>query len=66
MAMPMARRKKRSVSKRAEQPIDRLAAWIREHKHDPIDVAHELQRLHRPRPVQFILQSVFVSEAIEA
>ena len=49
----------------AEQPIERLAAGILEHQHDPAAVSHELQRSHRPRAVQFVLQSIFVSEAIE-
>ena len=51
---------------RAEQPVERLAARILEHQHGPTAFAHELQRPHRPRPVELILQPVFVSEAIEA
>ena len=51
---------------RAEQPVERLAARILEHQHGPTGVAHELQRPHRPCPVELILQLVFVREAIEA
>ena len=50
---------------RAEQSVERLAAGVLEHQHGPTAFAHELERPHRPRPVQLILQSVFVSEAIE-
>ena len=51
---------------RAEQPVERLAARILEHQHGPTGVAHELQRPHRPRRVELILEFVFVGEAIEA
>jgi hypothetical protein len=50
----------------AEQQVERFAAWIFEHQHRPAAVAHELQRPHRPHLIQFILQSVFVGEAIKA
>ena len=50
----------------AVQPVEGLAAGILEYQHSATAVEHELQRLHRPRAVQFILQSVFVSEAVEA
>ena len=50
---------------RAEQPLERLAAGILEHQHGPAAFADELQRPHRPGPVQLVLQSVFVGEAIE-
>src|SRR6516164_6692411 len=43
-----------------------LAARILEHQHGPSAVARELQRLRRPRPIQLILQGVFVSKAIDA
>src|SRR6266536_2810630 len=51
---------------RAEQPVERLTARILEHEHGRTGVAHEVQRPHRPPPVQLILQFVFVDEAIEA
>ena len=50
---------------RAEQPVERLAARVLEHQHGPAALAHELQRPHRPRTVQLVLQAVFVSKAIE-
>ena len=53
------------LHRRAEQPVERLAAGVLEHQHGPTALAHELQRPHRPRPVQLVLQSVFVSKAIE-
>jgi hypothetical protein len=57
-----SRRVARSVHPhgRAEQPVERLCAGILEHQHGPTGVAHEFWRLHRPRPTQFNLQSVFV------
>ena len=51
---------------RPEQPGERLTAWILEHQHGPTALTRELQRPHRPRGVQLILQAVFVSESIEA
>jgi hypothetical protein len=45
---------------RAEQPLERLAA-ILEHQHGATAFSHELTRMHGPCPIQFILQSVFVS-----
>ena len=48
-----------------EQPVQRLAAGVLEHQHDLTAFADELERSHRPRPVQFVLQFVFASEAIE-
>ena len=48
-----------------EQPVQRLAAGVLEHQHGPTAFADELERSHRPRPVQLVLQSVFVSKAIE-
>jgi metallophosphoesterase superfamily enzyme len=49
-----------------KRPIERLAARIVEHQHGSTGVAHELQRPHRPGLVEFILQFVFVREAVEA
>src|SRR6516164_7659032 len=46
--------------------MERLAARILEHQHGPSAVVRELQRLHRPLPIQLILQGVFVSQTIEA
>ena len=53
------------LQRRAEQPVERLAARILEHQHGPAAVAPKFQRPCRPRPVQLILQAIFVSEAIE-
>ena len=65
-AMPMARRKKRlRLHRRAEQPLERLAAGILEHQRGPAALADELQRPRRPCAVQFVPQSIFVGEAIE-
>jgi hypothetical protein len=50
---------------RADQPRERLAARILEQEHGPTACAHELQRPHRPRQVQLVLQAIFVGEAIE-
>ena len=66
-AMPMARRRKRPISIGAPSsrssgspPGSSSTSMVRP------SFAHELQRPHRPRAVQFVLQPVFVSEAIEA
>ena len=48
-----------------EQPLQRLATRVLQHQHGPTAFADELQRPHRPRAVELILQSVFVSKAIE-
>jgi hypothetical protein len=48
-----------------EQSVQRLAAGVLEHQHDPTAFADELERSHRPSAVQFVPQSVFASEAIE-
>ena len=50
---------------RSEQSVERLAAGVLEHQHALPAFADERERSHRPRPVQFVLQSVFVSKAIE-
>ena len=64
--MPIARRKKPSTSMGApSRPSKRFAARVLEHQHGPTALAHELQRPHRPGTVQLILQTVFMSEAIE-
>ena len=61
----MARRRNLPISSgSAEQPVERLAAGILEQQHGPPRFAHELQRPHRPRPVQFVLQPVFVRQPI--
>jgi len=39
----------------ADQRAERLTVRILEHQHGPTAVAHELQRPHRPCPVQLIL-----------
>ena len=49
----------------AKQPVERLAAGILEHQHGPTAFGDELQRSHRPCPIQLVLQSIFVREAIE-
>ena len=52
---------------RAEPPVEWLQTVnILEHQHGVTGVVHELQRPHRPRGVQLVLQSVLVSEPIEA
>jgi hypothetical protein len=48
-----------------EQPLQRLATRVLQHQHGPTALADELQRPHRPRAVEFILQSIFMSKAIE-
>ena len=48
-----------------EQSLQQLATRVLQHQHGPTASAHELQRPHRPRCVELILQSVFVSKAIE-
>ena len=50
---------------RPEQPVQRLALGVLEHQHRPTAFADELQRSHRPRPVQVVLQAVFASKASE-
>src|SRR6516225_9010601 len=49
-----------------EQPVERLAARILKHQHRPTGVTHEVQRAHRPCPVELILEFIFVRESIEA
>ena len=53
------------LHRRAEQPLERLAALILQHQHGPAAVADELQRPRRPGSVQLVLQSIFVGQAIE-
>jgi hypothetical protein len=50
----------------AEQPLERLATRILKHQQRPTAFAHQLQRSHRPRSIEFVLQFEFVSEPIEA
>jgi hypothetical protein len=45
-------------------PVDRLTARI--FRAPASSDAYEVQRAHRPRPVEFVLQFVFVREVIEA
>src|SRR5208282_6386428 len=51
---------------RAKQPLKRLAAEVLKHQHGATAFADELQRPCRPGSVEFVLQLIFVSEAIEA
>ena len=39
------------LHRRAENPVERLAAGVLEHQHGPAMVAHKLQRPHRPGAV---------------
>ena len=39
---------------RAKQSVERLAGGILEYQHGPVGVAHEIERPHRPRPVELI------------
>jgi hypothetical protein len=48
-----------------EQPLQRLATRVLQHKRGPTAFAPEFERPHRPRSVELILQSVFVGEALE-
>src|SRR5262245_32004311 len=43
------------LHRHAEQPVNRLTALIFEHQHRSTGVAYEVQRAHRPRPVEFVL-----------
>ena len=54
------------LHRRAQDPVERIASRILEQQHGPAALAHELQRAHRPGTVQVVLQSVFVSETIQA
>jgi hypothetical protein len=49
----------------SEQPMERLAAGVLEHKQAAPTLAQQLQRPRGPRAGQLVLQSIFVSEAIE-
>jgi len=40
---------------RADQPVDRLTPLVFEHQRRPTGFAYEVQRAHRPRPVEFVL-----------
>ena len=50
----------------AEQPVDRLTARILEHQHGSTGVTNELERTYCPRPVEFVLQLIFMCQAIVA
>ena len=52
--------------RRAEQPLERLTARILKHQQRPTAFAHQLQRPHRPRAIEFAFQFEFVSEPVEA
>jgi hypothetical protein len=54
------------LHRRADPPIEWLAAEILENQHRPTTVTHDLQWSHRPRAVEFVLQTTFVSKAIKA
>jgi hypothetical protein len=45
--------------------LERLAAGILEHQHGAAAFANQPEWTHRPRPVQLLLQSIFVSKTIE-
>jgi len=51
---------------RAEQPRERLAAGIIEHQKGLAAFAHQFERPHCPRAIEFVLQIKLVSEAINA
>ena len=53
------------LHRRAEEPAEQLAAGILEHQNGPTAISHKLERPHRPRAVQLILEGVFVGKAIE-
>ena len=66
-ATPTAMRRKRpDIHRRAEQSAEQLAAGILEHQNGPTAISHKLERPHRPRAVQLILEGVFVGKAIES
>ena len=66
-AMPMARRRKRpDLHRRADEPLERLAARILEQQRRPTAFAGKLQRPRRPCAVELVLQFIFVGEAFEA
>ncbi len=54
------------LHRRAEQPLERLAAGILEHQYGPAAFMGEIQRQHRPSAIKLIFQAVFVGKAIEA
>ena len=60
-----AQKARRPPSAAPSNRSQRLAAGILEQQHDPTAFADELERSHRPCPVQLVLQSVFVSKTIE-
>ncbi len=41
--------------RRAQQPLEWLAAWVLEFQHGPIALTHKFQRPHRPCTVQLVL-----------
>ncbi len=49
-----------------KQPRERLAAGVHEHLQGPAAFAEQLQRPHRPRAIELVLQAELVSETIEA
>src|SRR6202048_3172202 len=53
------------LHRRAEQPLERLAARILEHEYGPTAFALKLQRPHSPRTVKLVPQSVFLIKAID-
>jgi hypothetical protein len=54
------------IHRHAEEPAEQLAAGILEHQNGPAAIAHKLQRPHRPRAFQLILEGIFVGNAIES
>src|SRR5258706_10253763 len=54
------------LERHAEQSLERLAAGILEHQRGPAALTKQLEWTHRPRPVQLLLQSIFVSKTIQS
>jgi hypothetical protein len=55
----------RHLHRPAEQPLERLAAGVSQHQHEPALAPQELDRLRRPVAVEVSPQSEFVLEALE-
>ena len=53
------------LHRRPEQPAQQLAAAILEHQNGLAALTIEFQRAHRPAAVQFVLEGIFVGQAIE-
>jgi hypothetical protein len=63
--MARGRKLSNAIHRPSEQPLERFATGVLEHKQGAPALAHHLERPRRPGDAQFILQSIFMAEATE-